>query len=110
VNQDRREEALHTLEEMEPYVLGRIGQELYANEAGFVRRQLVSSQASFQDAVLTLATTEGNVEARRLAATVILRFKLLQGEEEAYLAGLTRKSQNPQVRVLCRPRLAGCVR
>jgi CHAT domain-containing protein len=100
VTQNRRAEAVGMLQQMESNLLGWIGQELYSTEAGTVRRQLVSSQATFQDAVLSLATAEGSSDARRLAGTVMLRFKLLQGEEEAYLARLTRQSQDPQVRML----------
>jgi hypothetical protein len=60
----------------------------------------VSSQATFQDVVLSLATAEGGNDARRLAGNVMLRFKLLQGAEDAYLARLTRLSQDPRVRTL----------
>jgi hypothetical protein len=56
VNQGRRGEAVRTLGQMEPNLLGWIGQELYSTEAGTVRRHLVSSQATFQDVVLSLAT------------------------------------------------------
>jgi CHAT domain-containing protein/tetratricopeptide (TPR) repeat protein len=100
VNMDRRGEAVQTLQQMEPNLLGWVGRELYSTEAGAVRRQLVSSQATFQDAALSLAMTERSSDARRLAGTVILRFKLLQGEEEAYLARLARRSQDPRVRML----------
>jgi CHAT domain-containing protein/Tfp pilus assembly protein PilF len=106
MKQDQRAEAVRTLQEMEPNILGWIGQELHSTQAGIVRRQLVSSQASFQDVVLTLATAGGisdaavRSDARRLAATVMLRFKLLQGEEEAYLARLARRSPDPRVHAL----------
>jgi CHAT domain-containing protein len=50
--------------------------------------------------VLTLATAAGDSDARRLAATVMLRFKLLQGEEEAYLARLARRSQDARIQTL----------
>jgi tetratricopeptide (TPR) repeat protein len=100
VNTGRASEAVRVLGQMEPNLLSWIGQELYNTEAGAVRRQLVWSQATFQDVVLSLATTESGSEARRLAGTVMLRFKLLQGEEEAYLARLARRSQDPRVRGL----------
>jgi CHAT domain-containing protein/tetratricopeptide (TPR) repeat protein len=100
VNMGRRAEAVRMLGRMEPHLLGWMGQELYSTAAGAVRRQLVSSQATFQDAVLSLAMTESGSEARRLAGTVMLRFKLLQGEEEAYLARLARRSQDPRVQML----------
>jgi hypothetical protein len=60
----------------------------------------VSSQTTFQDIVLTLATADGSSEARRLAAAVTLRFKVIQGEEEAYLARLARRSPDPRVQTL----------
>src|SRR6266851_3757243 len=103
VNLGLSDEAVRMLQQMEPHLLGWIGQELYSTEAGAERRQLVSSQATFQDVVLTLATMQGSGDARRLAGTVMLRFKLLQGEEEAYRARLTRRSQDPGVRRGARP-------
>ncbi|MBO0837006.1 MAG: tetratricopeptide repeat protein, partial [Actinobacteria bacterium] len=101
INRGKQAEAVRLLREMEPDVLGRIGQELHSTEAGTTRRKLVSSQASFQDVVLTLATAQGaSLDARRLAAATILQFKVLQGEEEAYLARLARRSQDPRVHTL----------
>jgi tetratricopeptide (TPR) repeat protein len=100
VNQKQRPRAVRTLQQMESHLLGWVGQELYSTEASAVRRQLVSSQASFQDVALTLAMTERSSDARRLASNSMLRFKLLQGEEEAYLLSLTRRSQDPRVRAL----------
>jgi CHAT domain/Tetratricopeptide repeat len=100
INQGRRAEAVRALQQIEPNLLGWIGQELYTTEAGAVRRQLVSSQATFQDAVLTLAIAENSGEARRLAGDVILRFKLIQSEEESYLARIARNSEDPRVRTL----------
>ncbi|MET4201970.1 CHAT domain-containing tetratricopeptide repeat protein [Bradyrhizobium sp. LA6.12] len=99
VNQGRREEAVKKLQQMEPHLLGWIGQE-YSTETDAVRRRLVSSQAPFQDAVLNLAIAQNSGEARRVAGNVILRFKLLQSEEESYLARITRSSQDPRVRTL----------
>ena len=100
VVQNQRTEAVRMLQQMEPHLLGWIGQELYSTAAGDVRRLLVSSQATFQDIVLNLATLEPSRDAGRLVGSVLLRFKLLQSEEEAYLARLTRRSQDPRVRAL----------
>jgi hypothetical protein len=104
VKTDQRAEAIQILQQMEPNLLGWIGQELHSTEAGAVRRRLVSSQATiqalYQDMILSLATAAKGSDARRLAATVMLRFKVLQGEEEAYLARLARRSQNPRVQTL----------
>src|SRR5215831_16397480 len=57
VNQSQGLEAVRLLQQMEPQVLGWIGQELYSTSADAVRRQLVSSQATFQNVVLSLAAT-----------------------------------------------------
>jgi CHAT domain-containing protein/tetratricopeptide (TPR) repeat protein len=104
VNLDRHGEAVRILQEAEPNLLGWIGQELYSTEAGTARRQMASSQealqATFQDAVLSLALADQSADASWLAATVMLRFKLMQGEEEAYVARLVRRSQNPRVQTL----------
>jgi CHAT domain-containing protein len=88
------------LQQIQSHLLGWIGQELYTTETDAVRRRLVSSQAPFQDAVLNLAMEENSSEARRVAGNVMLRFKLLQSEEESYLARITRRSQDPQMRTL----------
>ncbi|MCS3932080.1 CHAT domain-containing protein/Tfp pilus assembly protein PilF [Bradyrhizobium elkanii] len=101
INSGRSGEAVRMLQEMEPHLLDWIGQEVNSTNAGAVRRQLVSSRANFQNVVLTLATEQpGGRDARQLAGTVMLRFKLLQGEEEAYLARLARLSADPRVRAL----------
>jgi tetratricopeptide (TPR) repeat protein len=100
VNRDHPDDAVRTLQQMEPNLLAWVGQELYSTEGGAVRRRLVSSQADFQNEVLTLATTETSGNATRLAGSVMLRFKQMQGEEEAYLTQLARRSEDPQVRTL----------
>ena len=100
MGQGRWDEAVQMLQQMERHLLDWIGQELYSTEAGAVRRQLVSSQATFQDVVLTLATVASRGDVRRLAGSVMLHFKLLQGEEESYLSRLTRRSQDPRVQAL----------
>ena len=102
INLDRRSEALQRLREMEPQLLAWIGSELYSTEAERVRRQLVTSQAGFQNVVLTLALQEQSAAAKQLAGTLLLRWKLLQGEEEAYLARLARRSADSRVRDLAR--------
>jgi tetratricopeptide (TPR) repeat protein len=93
-------DAVRTLLQMEPNLIAWVGQELYSTEANSVRRRLVSSQADFQNTVLTLATTNPTSESNRLAGNVMLHFKGMQGEEEAYLAHLSRRSEDPRVQGL----------
>ncbi|HYQ91971.1 MAG TPA: CHAT domain-containing tetratricopeptide repeat protein [Candidatus Competibacteraceae bacterium] len=100
VNLNRRSEAIQRLRELEPPLLDWIGTELYSTQAEQVRRQLVASQSSFQNDALSLALQEQNTAARQLAGIVMLRWKQVQGEEEAYLARLVRRSEDQRVRNL----------
>src|SRR5207302_5020843 len=88
---------------------------LYSTESGVARRRLIGlALADFQNEVLSLATSKG--EASHLASSVLLHFKGMRGEEEAYLARLTRRSQDPRVQTLAadvgklRAALAGVAR
>jgi CHAT domain-containing protein/Flp pilus assembly protein TadD len=99
-NRGQHAEAVQILGDIESNILDWIGQEVYSTIDGAVRRQLTPFQNTFQDLALSVATTEKTYKAAWLAATVMLRFKILQGEEEAYLARLTRKSQDPRVQML----------
>ena len=100
VKQRREAEASPLLGQMEQNALAWLGQELYSTRAGEGRRRLARGQMTYQDLVMSLATAQRSADAQRLAADVMLHFKLVQGEEEAYLARLTRRSANPQVRAL----------
>ncbi len=89
--------ALHR--QMEPQVLSWLGAELYSTEAVSVRRQLVASQANYQDVALSLALAPGaDATAAELAASAVLRFKNLAADEDAYLAHLSRASADPNLR------------
>jgi CHAT domain-containing protein/tetratricopeptide (TPR) repeat protein len=94
--QGRIDEAVALQRQMEPQVLAWLGAELYSTEAATVRRQLVASQSAYQDVALSLALLSGT-DAAELAASALLRFKGLAVEEEAYLARLTRRGQDPRV-------------
>ena len=87
--------------QMEPQVLTWLGAELYTTEAAPVRRHLVASQSTYQDVALSLAMLPGaGADAGELAASALLRFKGLAVEEEAYLARLMRRGQNPRIRAV----------
>ena len=85
--------------QMEPQVLSWLGAELYSTEAATVRRQLVASQANYQDLAFSLATAPGTDQnATTLATSTVLRFKNLAADEDAYLAHLMRASADPNIR------------
>ena len=89
------------MRQLEPQLLNWVGQEIYSTESAAVRRGLVASQSTFQDVALTLASQYPELEmAQELAASAILRFKGLQAEEEAYLARLARRGEDPRIQSL----------
>jgi hypothetical protein len=100
LNQERIAEALAELQRMEPRVQRRARAELYTIEQAQGRRGLLVSLSEFQDLVLTLATRHPSPEAFRFAADVVLRWKQVMGEEEAFLAALAQHSQDPRIRQL----------
>ncbi len=56
-----------------------------------VRRRFLASQSTFQNVVLTLALSHFEPGFIDLTTTVMLRWKQIQGEEEAFLARLVRR-------------------
>src|SRR4051812_29806462 len=94
-------DAVRLQQAMEPQVLTWLGAELYSTEAATVRQGLVASQSTYQDLAISLALLPGAPrEAAELAASAVLRFKGLATEEEAYLASIVRRGDNPHVRAL----------
>jgi len=83
--------ALQLLERMEPRLLELAALQLRHTRQERVRRMFLTSQLNFQDVVLTLASRHLEPEYFDLAAKVMLRWKQIQGEEEAFLARLVRR-------------------
>ncbi len=96
--QGKYDQAVDLLRQMEPNVLAWLHQELYATEAVGTKRLAVNSQRSFQSFALSLAlAVPDNAEARRVAASAVLRFKSLQEEEEGWLARIGRRGRDPRI-------------
>lgn len=101
INLGKMAEALRRLRDLEAQLLTWLGTELHSTRSVSLQRRLASSQRGFQDTVLNLALqAPGNAEATRLAASVVLRFKGLQAEEEAYLARVLRRTGDAEARAL----------
>jgi tetratricopeptide (TPR) repeat protein/CHAT domain-containing protein len=101
VNLDDTAGAVRRLRQLEPQLLSRLGAELYATESAGVRRGLVASQSTYQDVALSLSIEHSELaQAQELASSAVLRFKGLQGEEEAWLARLSRRGEDPRIRDL----------
>lgn len=91
VNLKQPKRALQMLELMELHLLELAALQLRHTRQERVRRLFLTNQSNFQDAVLTLALSNPEPEYLDLAAKVMLRWKQIQGEEEAFLARLVRR-------------------
>ena len=92
VNLKQPEHALQLLERMDPRLLELAALHLRHTQQESVRRLFLWNQSNFQHMVLTLALSNSKPEYLDLAAKVMLRWKQIQGEEEAFLARLVRRS------------------
>jgi CHAT domain-containing protein len=104
VNLKQPRRALQLLERMEPRLLELAALQLRHTRQEVVRRLFLTSQANFQDVVLTLALNNPEPDSLDLAAKVMLRWKQIQGEEEAFLARLVRRrsEKDSEVRKLAK--------
>ncbi len=102
VNMNQLRDALRLLQRLEPRLLELAALRLRHTRQEHVRRLFLANQSSFQDVVLTLALNHPEPSFLELAAKVMLRWKQIQGEEEAFLARLVRRrsGQDAEVREL----------
>jgi len=104
VNLNQPKRALRQLKRMEPRLLELAALRLRHTQQESVRRQFLSSQSDFQAAVLTLALRYPEPDFLDLAANVMLRWKQIQGEEDASLGRLIRREskRNPEISELAK--------
>ncbi len=104
INLKQPKRALQLLERMEPRLLEFAALQLRHTQQEWVRRLFLTSQSNFQDVVLTLALSQPEPDYLDLAAKVMLRWKQIQGEEEAFLARLVRRrsEKDAEIRELAR--------
>ena len=101
VNLGQPRRAVAVLKRLEPHLWTFAGSQLSTTLQEQVRRQFLVSQSTFQDVVFTLAMQpQAPAEARALAAEVLVRWKQVQGEDEAFMARLVRTSGDPAVQTL----------
>jgi len=92
--------AVETLRQAEADLLGWLWSELYAIESDRGRRRTLASRMSLQEAALSLAAQYPCAETAGLAADVMLRWKQMRGEEDAFLAALVQHAENARVGAL----------
>jgi CHAT domain-containing protein len=98
--QQQTARALPLLSHMDTRLLAYTATQLSTLRKERVRRQLLLSIANFQDVVLTLHRLDPSSETARLAASVVLRWKHMQADEEALTAHLVRTTHDPRIRAL----------
>ncbi len=92
--------AFLSLETMEQRLLARSGHLLHSTQKERVKRLFFETKTSFQDVVFTLAGLYNSKDVSRFAANVTLRWKHIQGDEQAFIAKLTQTSNDPQIKKL----------
>ena len=100
INLKQEKRALTLLKKMEKSMLKRADLLFYSLQKERVRRKFFFSTSTFQSAIFTLAQKHPTPDTFRLAADVILRWKQMQVEEEAFIANLVQQSQDPDIQSL----------
>ena len=97
INQNKHGQALNRLRELEAAAFAFAERELYTIEKPRVRRHFLEILSEFQDLVFSLALKYPSEETKRYAIDVMLRWKLVEYEEEAYRASLIRAKQDGRI-------------
>jgi CHAT domain-containing protein/tetratricopeptide (TPR) repeat protein len=101
VSQSKYDDAVSLLKTLEPRLLTWMGSEFYTTQSDVAKRNLVTSQETYQDLVLGLALMPASgADAAGLAASAVLHFKSLAVEEEMFLAHLQRGATDESIRQL----------
>ncbi len=100
INQKKNHESLQLLQKMETRLLARSDYQLYTIQKERVKRSFFYSKRNFQDVVFTFAGLYKSKDSSRFAANVALRWKQVQGEEQAFIARLSQTSNDPQIKEL----------
>ncbi|WP_089936149.1 CHAT domain-containing tetratricopeptide repeat protein [Candidatus Entotheonella palauensis] len=98
INLYKERDALLLLKNMEAHLFTYIITQLDTLSKERVRRRFQLSTSLFQNIVFSLAHRKPSSETTRFAARVLLQWKQIQAEEEAYIAQLVRTTQDPRIR------------
>ncbi len=97
VLQGRTDAALDLVDAMSDGMLTWLGGELRTTSSNAQRRRVAALQSGHQDLALLIALARPeDARAQRAAATAVLRYKGMQGEEDALLQRLARQSEDPR--------------
>ena len=88
------------LKTMETHLASRAALQLSTLLKDRVRRQWLQSESTFQDLIFTLAQHSTLVDVHAFAADILVRWKQIQVEEEAFVANLVQVSHDPDIKRL----------
>ncbi len=97
VNTGKLRPGLRLLKNVEGSFLSRSFQELYSKSTEKMRRHFLGKISSFQDMVFSLAGQHPKPEHTRYAANVILRWKAVYAEEDAFQHRILQISHDPEL-------------
>ncbi len=100
INMKKYVNALQLLKKIEQRLLTRSHHLLYSTQKEMVRRKFFNEETNFQDAIFTFASLYDSKELSKFAANVELRWKQIQGEEQAFISKLVQTSNDPRTKKL----------
>ncbi|MCP4347069.1 MAG: CHAT domain-containing protein, partial [Desulfobacterales bacterium] len=100
INKKEFSPAFHLLEQTEARLLTRSFQQLYTTSDERIRRLFLRTISNFQDIVLSFARQYPNAEHHKYATDVILRWKQVYAEEEAFQHRMLQVSHDPEMKQL----------
>jgi CHAT domain-containing protein len=101
VNLKKDDLAIGELKKLEKQFLLRADLMLYTSQQEKLRRQFLFTSSDFQDAIFTMAKDrKTNRASQELAADVVIHWKQMQGEEDAFIAHIGQINQDPKVKAL----------
>ncbi len=100
VNMERFRPAFRLLKQVESRLLSRSFQELYTTSTERVRRKYLNTISNFQDAVFSFAWEYPQTDHIQYTADVILRWKQVYAEEDAFQHRFLNISHDPDLKRL----------
>ncbi|MCP4348236.1 MAG: CHAT domain-containing protein [Desulfobacterales bacterium] len=98
VNMNKPQSAFRSMKNMEYRLLSRSFQELYTTSADRIRRKFLKNISNFRDTVFSFALKYPESEYLEYAANVMLRWKGIYAEENAYQHRFLNISNDPEVK------------
>jgi CHAT domain-containing protein/Tfp pilus assembly protein PilF len=100
ISMEKIRSAFQQIKSFEQQLLSRSFQELYSTSEERIRRLYLQSISKFQDVIFSFAQKYPETEYRQYAASVMLRWKAVYGEEYSYQCRLLNLSNDSGIKQL----------